>query len=145
MIRKTFLWMLVLVLVASWPLSLWTVPAFGGPQPKWLWRSGPAIVLVEFDPAHAILMFPGELVYIYSRTANWSIAQTMPSTVYGFTQHFDLWPLSLIGVILGAYVGLFPHLRRSRRKAKNLCTQCAYDLRGSEDRCPECGTSLEKS
>lgn len=143
MIRRTVLWMLVFLLVVSWPLSLWIVPAFGGPQPNWLWKSEPATVLVEFDTAHAILLFPGELVYIYSRTANWSFAQTVPTTVNGFAQHFDLWPLTLIGVILGAYVGLFPDLRRSKRRAKNLCTECAYHLRGSQQRCPECGTEFE--
>ena len=130
MIRKTALWMLVILLVVSWPLSLWIVPAFGGPQPKWLWK-GEAIVLVEFDGAHAILLFPGKLMCIYPRTVS--------STTVAFEQWFELWPLTLIGVIGGIYVGLFPHLRRSRRRAKNLGAECGYDLRGSEDRCPECG------
>ena len=129
--------MLVLLLVACWPLSLWIVPAFGGPQPNWLWKGETAIALAEFDNAHAILLFPGELIYMYSRTANWGGVQTAPTTVYGLKQRFDLYPLTLIGVILGVYVGLFPHLRRSRRRAKNLCTECAYDLRGSKVRCPE--------
>ncbi len=145
MIRKTVLWMLVILLVVSWPLSLWIAPAFGGPQPNWLWYGGTAVVLVEFDSRHAILLFPGELVYIHPRTANWSDVPTGPTTVYGFKERFDLWPLTLIGVILTVYVGLFPHLRRSRRRAKNLCTECAYDLRASKDRCPECGQEFQET
>ena len=32
--------------------------------------------------------------------------------------------------------------RRQYRRAKGLCPRCAYDLRFSRDRCPECGTPV---
>lgn len=54
-----------------------------------------------------------------------------------------LWlPTALFGVLLmsGRLLG-FQH-RRSRKKA-GLCVNCAYDLRGSEECCPECGSEFE--
>lgn len=34
---------------------------------------------------------------------------------------------------------------RSSRKAEGCCIKCGYDLRSSSDRCPECGTTIQRS
>ncbi len=47
---------------------------------------------------------------------------------------FAVWPASL----------LLPFHRRRKRKKLGLCVKCGYDLRGSKNRCPECGTEFPK-
>ena len=39
---------------------------------------------------------------------------------------------------------LVRRLRRRKRKKLGLCVKCGYDLRGSKERCPECGTGFSR-
>ena len=51
-----------------------------------------------------------------------------------------------LGLVTALWVqSLLSHYdRRRKRKKLGLCVKCGYDLRGSKDRCPECGTEFEK-
>ena len=40
---------------------------------------------------------------------------------------------------------VIPIFEKIERHRKGLCTQCSYDLRGSPNRCPECGTVPPKN
>ncbi len=55
-----------------------------------------------------------------------------------------LWiPTLVFGSLFCACRPLTFHRRRKRKKL-GLCLQCGYDLRGSKDRCPECGSEFER-
>jgi hypothetical protein len=52
------------------------------------------------------------------------------------------WALAVLFGLLPA-VPLVRALRRRQRVRQGRCPSCGYDLRGSPNRCPECGTATE--
>ena len=68
-----------------------------------------------------------------------------PSYSYDKNSRFRYWrlaipfwiPTSLFSIIL--LPPLVQSCRRRKRRKLGLCVKCGYDLRGSKDRCPECG------
>lgn len=71
-------------------------------------------------------------------------------TAYAFGAHryrgvsVPLWWVTILTALLPALYIMRFALRR-RRLAGGSCLKCGYDLRATPDRCPECGTVLEKS
>lgn len=54
-------------------------------------------------------------------------------------------PFWLLAILCGIWPALYWHPRRIRRQriTAGLCPDCGYDLRGTPNRCPECGTRTE--
>jgi hypothetical protein len=68
-----------------------------------------------------------------------------PSVIRGFiAPHWFYALLLLILPALWLRYGL-PEFRGRRRAERGLCRGCGYDLRGTPDRCPECGTCTAKA
>lgn len=62
------------------------------------------------------------------------------SRALGFSLGISYWLVTLI-TLPGWLAFLAYRLRQSRRR--DLCRKCGYDLRGTPDRCPECGTHTQ--
>jgi len=60
----------------------------------------------------------------------------------GFMWLVLLTPSLALGAL--AIYGAYCTRRKNDRRRKGQCTRCGYDLRGSTDRCPECGKLIGK-
>lgn len=55
--------------------------------------------------------------------------------------HLPLWiPTGFFAIMF--WCASFPIHRSRKRKKLGLCLKCGYDLRGSDRKCPECGTEF---
>jgi hypothetical protein len=56
-----------------------------------------------------------------------------------------LWalPLGVLPLTVWPVMGMYRRRRVAKRRAAGRCVGCGYDLRGSSERCPECGAAIE--
>jgi len=100
---------------------------------RWLFRSS----ILDHDSLY--------LPHSAENPANWRLG-----FAYGnISNSFDglrapLWSIAAV-TCLPAIPLLSRHVRHRRRLAHSLCLTCAYDLRASTERCPECGSPIATS
>ena len=77
-------------------------------------------------------------------TTRWRPGMSQGNAFWGRGILVPLWiPIVLFAVMF--WWSFLPLHRRRKRKKLGLCLKCGYDLRGSTNRCPECGTEFEKT
>ena len=82
----------------------------------------------------------------YRASPHWNWGQRNPPLVGGV---LDLWTVSyrsaatVTATLPALWLGTMCwRCLRGRRPVPGTCTQCGYDLRASNERCPECGTAI---
>ncbi len=64
------------------------------------------------------------------------------SYMVGRMYSIPIWSIALVCALASGLLTIPPVLRRRKRKKLGLCLKCGYDLRASQDRCPECGAEF---
>ena len=114
----------------------------------WLWaRSYGTVYINTFghnSSGHKTLMlYRGKVSFIKSGPAPAGVMPG-PSPVI-WTIRAPMWPIAVLFAVALPGIELAHRLRRHRRRKMGQCIKCGYDLRGSEDRCPECGTPFDEA
>ena len=113
------------VIVGSWPGKAQTYP--------WEWQHDAQTY--GFQPA-----YPPDrtLLGLGWRTRYWMRRDPPVTMMTSRVLIVPYWQLVLLGATLPAW-RLVSWARRRRRRRPGHCPRCGYDLRASNDRCPECG------
>ena len=155
MMRKTLLVVSILATLfcgTSWILSYWTYQIVGWFDQDQntsftihVWSRG----RVAVDRVSGVISET-----YYGRVVSWMSGQRQFYLGFGNKSYvvsngkgkrfrFRLWVPTAILSVFPAYHIFFLRSRRRRERTKlGLCVKCGYDLRGSAERCPECGTEI---
>ena len=131
MIRKTLTILSLICLLLSvglWGVSYWKPVMLD--LASWFWDIGLRDGYLEVGVGMNILTFPTESGDADLRT-------------YDHIYSIPLWFPTLLFSAISFWLCVPLHRRRKRKKL-GLCVKCGYDLRASKERCPECGTTMER-
>ena len=108
---------------------IWMRP---GPGQRQLWKSVESV---------ADISNPSRVDGFDGFKTNWRISRSWH--LGGLVRRvLPLWvPASVFAACSGPLL-MIPRYRRRRRRKLGLCIKCGYDLCGSSERCPECGTEF---
>ena len=59
------------------------------------------------------------------------------------TCRIPIWSIAVVCAVASGLLTVPPVLRRRKRARRGQCLYCGYDLRGSTERCPECGAAFD--
>jgi hypothetical protein len=112
--------------------------AAAGPEWQWVQIAPDQAMTLASGPRSGLL---GKLGFWYVRTPSQKLA--------GPGNYYAEWGAPAWAVCLGLAIlpaAWLVRWRRGRlRRRAGLCPTCGYDLRATPDRCPECGTAIQKA
>ena len=152
MIRKSLTILSLIGLLFSvglWGVSYWNLRWVSSDMKRMIRLTGGSVLTNRFegDIEYAetglrFAGFSGMRTFIVPRYSHATLPSLPSASMRGFTL-----PLCIPALAFGSLFGwlFLPAHRRRKRKRLGLCLKCGYDLRGSKDRCPECGEAFKKA
>ncbi|MEI7767553.1 MAG: hypothetical protein WCJ97_08980 [Phycisphaerae bacterium] len=106
----------------------------GGDEPRWQWDVFRMNATASAGPLQTLRRgLENTEWFLDDEPAGWSVSLPIGWFWLGIT---------LYACLLGAYLCILRRKQKQKRIRAGLCPKCAYDLRASQDRCPECGTPI---
>lgn len=96
-----------------------------GSDPRWV--MGSATTLVQLGVVEYYGLLPGE-------SGHYKAISSVFVSIWFVSFLFSILPILWL-------IAMLRHFHRFHRVHNGLCVKCAYNLRGSKDKCPECGAA----